>query len=67
MNLKDADEILLQLNMLLDKPCYSKEQRETIQDCIEVVKNTPTEARYMDLGPQVSEAIRHIKYSRKSL
>jgi hypothetical protein len=67
MNLKDADEILLQLNMLLDKPCYSKEQRETIKDCIEVVKNTPTESRYTDLGPQVSEAIRHIKYSRKSL
>lgn len=67
MNLKDADEILLQLNMLLDKSHYSKEQRETIQDCIEVVKNTPTESRYTDLGPQVSEAIRHIKYHNKSL
>ena len=30
MNLKDADEILLQLNILLNQPCYSKEQRETI-------------------------------------
>ena len=67
MNLKNSDEIILQLDMLLNQQKYSEDQKSAIRDCIEVIKNTPTETRYKDLGPQVAEAIRKARYPRESL
>ena len=61
MNLKNSDDILLRLAVLRDNPKYSPEQVEAINDCINLVIDTPTETNYRYMGEGFERATRPFK------
>ena len=60
MNLKNSDEIMLRMAILRDDPKYSSKQVEAINDCINIVIDTPTETNYRYLGKDIERATRSI-------
>lgn len=61
MNLKNSDEIMLQMAILRDNSKYTAEQVSAINDCIDVVINTPTETNYRYMGEGVERATKPFK------
>lgn len=61
MNLKNSDEIMLRMAILRDNPKYTAEQVTAINDCINVVINTPTETNYRYMGEGVESATKPFK------